>query len=135
MAEVEDERDLLRMARTSIMRVFAVAWIAIAFAVWGRVVGALPAGISLTWHGAEGPIGTLVVGAILAPVVAVGLWLAASWGIVLWAAALSLLLVALLVTAPGLPFALVVLVVNGLALSAVCALSVARFLRDRDVDD
>lgn len=135
LTEVEDEWDVLRFSRTAVMRVFAVTWLALTVFVWGRLVGAFPAGLTLAWHAPEGPMISLVLGAIIAPVVAIGLWLAASWGIVLWAAALLTWSAALFAVPPNIPFAMTLFTLNVIAFSAVCALSAARAIRDRDVDD
>lgn len=72
------------------LRLNAVVWLSTGLAHWGRIVGYMPvpgdggfAGQSIDWQS------TTVFYGVLDLVVAVGLWLATAWGVVVWLLAIA----------------------------------------------
>ncbi len=132
----EGERDIVWFAQASLMRLIGVAWLAVTVLIWGRLIGYLDADLTIAWHAPEGPWMAVMVSAIMAPVVSVGLWLAASWGIVVWLAATGLGIYALIVAPVGtVPLGWPGIAANIVGLVVVCALAGLRAWRDRDLDD
>ncbi|WMS42468.1 hypothetical protein RDV64_20770 [Acuticoccus sp. MNP-M23] len=135
-AAEEEERDALWLVQASLMRLVGVAWLAVTVLIWGRLIGYLDANLTIAWHAPEGPWLAVMVSAVLAPVVSIGLWLAASWGIVVWLAAVALGIYAFSIAPIGtVPLGIPGLAANIVGLVVVCALAGLRAWRDRDIDD
>lgn len=135
LSQKEEEGDLLWFVMATAMRLVGLVWFAASVVVWGRLVGALGGGVSGDWHDPTGPwLGTMVA-AVVVPVVSVGLWLASSWGAVVWSAAVLAGCVATLSAPGGLPLGASWLVPNLVAVLVVGALAGFRAWRDRDLDE
>lgn len=97
------------------MRAVALVWLAKALAAWGQILGALP---GPSFEAARLQVqAAIVYFGVIDAAAGVGLWLASSWGGVIWLlAATSYLVLALVVPALG---------TNPLALAATAALLLA----------
>jgi len=132
MVPEEAEADPFGIALGVLLRIAAIAWLAAAVWMWGRLVGYADDVIVPAWHAPGGPWLTTLTAAVVYPVVAVGLWLRGRWGIVLWAAAVAAE-VSLVLLAPALlPFGVLALAGNLVALAAAAGLGIARALARRD---
>lgn len=135
MAEQTAEPDFLRTLYAALLRVVALVWILATVVIWARLLGYLDAGLPLSWYGTGEVMVPTVVSAILAPIVAVGLWLVASWGIVVWVASILAGLFTGL-TAPGtVPFGVFAMVTNILMMLVVATVFGVRAWRDRETED
>ncbi|XWN33210.1 MAG: DUF6163 family protein [Devosia sp.] len=124
--------DPLGFAIKVILRLAAVAWLAGAVLLWGRLVGYIETDLSPAWHDPTGPWVTTGAAAVAWPAVAVGLWLTSRWGVVLWGAALALEAAMILTDASLAPFGLAAFFVNVAVFAVVAALGGVRAVRRKE---
>lgn len=129
------ESDRLGLALALLLRGAGVVWMAAALVVWARLIGYLEADLTPAWHAPDGPWLSTIVSAVGAPIVAVGLWLVASWGAVLWVMAVATE-VALTALAPDdTVFGTAGVAVNAVLLVAAGTLALVRHRRNRELND
>ncbi|MEM8855531.1 MAG: hypothetical protein AAGD34_17640 [Pseudomonadota bacterium] len=124
--------DPLGFAIDVILRVAAVVWLAGAVLLWGRLVGYIETDLSPAWHDPTGPWVSTGAAAVAWPAVAVGLWLTARWGVVLWGAALAIEFAIILTDASLAPFGLPAFYANLAAFAVVTALGGVRAVRRKE---
>lgn len=132
MAGHKEGHDPIRLAMKVVVRLASVIWLAGAVVVWMRLIGYESDLISPSWHSPDGPWISTSVAAAVMPVISVGLWLAASWGIALWFCALLAATVAFAVSPGSVPFGAPALTLNIITLAAVVGLGALRSWRNRD---
>lgn len=135
LSEQQEERDLLELLEAALMRLASVAWLAAAVMIWSRLIGYGSAAPTMTWFNLGQAFVPTLVAALLMPIVSVGLWLVASWGAVIWAAAVAVSLFATLAGLAEPPFGLAGLIANIVALAVIGTIAGVRAWRDRDIDD
>ena len=135
LAEQHEERDLLELCEVALMRLASIAWLAAAVLIWGRLIGYGGAAPTMSWHSLGQAFVPTLVAAIVMPIVSVGLWLVASWGAVIWAAAVLVSFVAALLGIVEPPFGVAGLLANLAGLAVVGTIAGVRAWRDRDFDD
>ncbi|MEM0906416.1 MAG: hypothetical protein AAGJ94_03565 [Pseudomonadota bacterium] len=141
LEEQHDEPDLLSSIIAVAMRVVGFIWLAASVAIWMRLVGASGLGgpesaaLAPSWYDLSAALVPMLVAAIVAPIVSVGLWLVTSWGGVVWGAAVVGTLIAMMAAPGAIPMAGMVFAANLLAMVVIGALVGLRAWRDRDFDD
>ncbi|MEM9222823.1 MAG: hypothetical protein AAGB11_10515 [Pseudomonadota bacterium] len=135
LAEQSEERDVLLTVEHGVMRLASIAWLAAAVLIWGRIVGFVPTDLALSWHQLDGPWLPMITAAIVAPTVAVGLWLTASWGAVIWATVVLLGITVTTLNIANAPLGPEWIWSNFMAVLVVGGLAGARAWRDREPDD
>ncbi len=132
MAGHHDGHDPLGIALATVVRITSAVWLAGAVIVWMRLVGYETDVIVASWHNPGGPWISTAVAAVVMPVISVGLWLAAPWGIVLWASALLAAVVAAILSPDSVPFGILALVGNIAALALAVGLAVLKTWKRHD---
>lgn len=84
-----EEADVLGRVLAIIVRLVATLWLFGVVTVWARLIGLSDSALVFDWHAPSGPWMGTAIAAVVMPVVAVGLWLLSSWGVVLWAIAIA----------------------------------------------
>ncbi|GAB5374427.1 MAG: hypothetical protein AcusKO_08890 [Acuticoccus sp.] len=134
LAEKPEERDLLGLVEAVLMRLIGLLWLAGAVLVWGRLIGYGDGAPSMAWHDLGAAFVPTLVAAIIAPIVAVGLWLVSRWGGVVWAAAVALGFLALFAGQATPPFETLPLVANLVALLVLGSIAGVRAWHDYKYD-
>lgn len=118
-----------------LLRIVAVGWLAAGIAEWTRIVGVLPVDGG-TFLEAARPVQIAIgVFAIVDLLAAIGLWLLASWGTILWAAAILGQAASDIVLEGGAGMGVWVAGINALALFAYVAMSFMLIRsREREAD-
>ncbi|WP_075221015.1 DUF6163 family protein [Acuticoccus yangtzensis] len=132
MAGHKEGRDRLGILTDLVVRVSAVAWLIGAVVVWTTLIGYQSAAIEASWHSPSGPWISTSVAAVVMPVISVGLWLAGSWGVVLWGSAVLAALVFTIIAPGSVPFGPVALAANIVALALAAGLVCFRAWSERD---
>ncbi len=132
MAGHQEGRDPLRLAIAVVTRVASVLWLAGAVVIWMRLLGYGGETIVASWHEPAGPWIPTAATAVVMPVISVGLWLSASWGVVLWSSAVLAAIVCTVVAPAAVPFGTLALVANIAGLALACGLAAAKGWTQRE---
>lgn len=128
--EAESERDALWLAIAAAMRLTSFAFILAALAFWAELIGYRGSSLTLSWHALEGPWLQTFFCALAFPIVAIGLWLLANWGVVVWVSVSALAFVLYALTPWSPDFAVLAIVLNAAMMLALAAGAILRHRRN-----
>ncbi|UOM33785.1 hypothetical protein [Acuticoccus sp. I52.16.1] len=126
MAGHQEGHDPVRLAIDVVVKIASVVWLAGAVIVWIRLLGYSEDALVASWHEPGGPWISTAIAAVTMPVISVGLWLSASWGVVLWSSAVLAAIISTIVNPQAVPFGMLALVANVAGLALACGLAAVK---------